>query len=359
MASSTIFALDPRLDESIRAEARGEVMPLALRRFQDGWGGCELVGAVRLATGSLLATYHQRFPSASPVVRVSRLCEVIGVRLTGLRPALRGGLPYIAPGMPSRQLGHSGVVHFSGQGIPCVEIPDGIDGYRARVAAAHELGHVLLHKRGDKYDEVTTRLPASAHEEAIAEYAARLLLLPSRNARASNLASYAVRLASEGEVTVHAATCRLGDPDQDYPLLRGAVLWRLNPKIRDASTLAERLTPAWHLCPGAFVPIGRCKARVGSLIDEVASESTSAGGVRTEEVSIGSLRGTFRVHAFAWGSVPVRTRLVLSVFEALVDARFKDCEVSAAPIVNGLSEIANHAVPIRGDEQPALGDGWL
>src|ERR1019366_4775647 len=157
MASSAIFALDPRLDESMRAEARGEVMPLALRRFQDSWGTCQSTGAVKLATGAMLATYHQRFPSASRVVRVSRLCEVVGVRLTGMRPAVRVEPSYVAAGSPSRQGGHSGAVRFSRQGIPSVEIPDGVDGHRARVAAAHEIGHLLVHKRGDQYDEVTTR----------------------------------------------------------------------------------------------------------------------------------------------------------------------------------------------------------
>jgi uncharacterized protein DUF955 len=330
MASSIVLALDPRLDESLRAETCGEAVPLALRRFQECWGTGFSTHAIKLATNAVLKTYRQRFPSASPVIRISRLCEIIGVRLTGIRPQMRGPWSYLTAGSSSlsRQEGHSGAVRFSRQGAPSIEIPDGVDGYRARVAAAHEIGHILMHKRGDSYDEVTTRLPTSVQEEAVAEYAARLLLVPPRTRDVQNLASYAIRSASEAEVTVHAATCRLGDPDQAGPLLRGAVLWKLNPRSRSSTGLSERLTPAWHLCPGAFVPIGRCKAREGSLISEVAGESLSAGSVRTEDVRIGSFAGRFRVHAFAWGSVSAGTRLVLSVFEALVDTAIQDCMTS-------------------------------
>jgi Zn-dependent peptidase ImmA (M78 family) len=45
---------------------------------------------------------------------------------------------------------------------------------RARVAVAHELAHVLIHKKADGYDEATIRLQSSPTEEALAEYGARL-----------------------------------------------------------------------------------------------------------------------------------------------------------------------------------------
>jgi hypothetical protein len=335
-------------------------MPLALRRFQDCWGsGQSMSGTVRLATNSVLEAYRQQFPSASPVIRVSGLCEVIGVRLTGVRPALRIEPSFVAAAAPPRRTGHSGIVRFPRGGVPSVEIPDGVDGYRARVAAAHEIGHVLVHKRGDKYDDVTTRLPTSIHEEAIAEYAARLLLLPFKKSGVENLASYAIRSAREAEVSIHAATCRLGDPDQGYPFLRGAVLWKLNPRTRGGSTMAERLTPAWHLCPGAFVPIGRCKARAGSLVSEVAGESASAGSVRIEDVHIGSFAGAFRVHAFAWGSASAGTRLVLSMFEALEEAGSPDCRVFPSDKARGWGEVEERPVPMPVDDQPPLAKGWL
>jgi len=209
-------------------------------------------------------------------------------------------------------------VRFSVDGQPCIQIPAGVPDHRARVAVAHELGHVLIHKRGSSYDDVTIRLAASDREEAVAEYAARLLLLPTRQIERENLAERAVRQANEARVTVHAAASRLGDPDMRCEFVRGAILWKLNPSVPSKSALAERLTPAWRLCPGAFIPIGKCKARKDSLIAELARATGSSSDVRIENVKIGSLEGVFRVHGFAWGSIAGGTRLILSIFETTV-----------------------------------------
>ncbi len=100
--------------------------------------------------------------------------------------------------------------------------------------------------------------------------------------------------------------------------VRGAILWKLNPSVPSKSALAERLTPAWRLCPGAFIPIGKCKARKDSLIAELARATGSSSDVRIENVKIGSLEGVFRVHGFAWGSIAGGTRLILSIFETTV-----------------------------------------
>jgi hypothetical protein len=357
MHSPSIFALDPQLNESVRAEANGEVMPLALRRFQECWESRCSAGAIQRATEAVLAAYRQLFPGASPVIRVSRLCDIIGIRLTGLRPG-RIKPSFAVAESSSRHLGHSGSVRFSRQGMPSIEIPEGVDGYRARVAAAHEIGHVLLHRRGDNYDPVTTRLPTSAQEEAIAEYAARLLLLPSKNVEVENLAECAVRWASNAEVTVHAATSRLGDPDQASPRLRGAVLWRLNPRVPGSSSLAERLTPAWHLCPGAFIPIGRCRARVDSVVAELANATAPGSEIRCEDVRIGSLVGSFRIHAFAWGSESAGTRLVLSVFQQLEGKGIMD----AIPRANGNSDrsgVAAGGSHTSVNQQVPLNQGWF
>lgn len=315
MSAGLTFAIDPELDACLRAEAVGQQMPLALRRFVEHWEAADLAMAVRRTAESVLKTYSEQFPSPSPVIRVGRLCHVVGARLEGLRPAQKTSPVYAVAGGPRRHAGHSGSVRFSPEGVPCILVPEGIDGYRARVAAAHEIGHILVHQRHDGYDLVTVRLAASLHEEAIAEYIARVLLLPQRRVPAKNLAEAAVRWASDTEVTVHAATSRIGDPDQQELAVRGAILWKMIPSSGSGCSVAKRLTPAWHLCAGAFVPIGRCNARSQSLIAEVADTNATACAEQLEEVRIGSLQGEFRVHAFSWGSISSGTRLVLSVFQ--------------------------------------------
>jgi uncharacterized protein DUF955 len=326
-------------------------MPLALRRFQDCWQSSNSITAVQSATKKVGTEYAQLFPCGSHVVRVSRLCEMLGIGMTGLRSQLRYKGHYLAADPLLPRPGHSGTVRFSRKHAPFIAIPEGVDGYRARVSVAHEISHVLIHRRGDTYDDVTTKLPSSREEEALAEYGARLLLLPSEPERIENLAEHAVRWARYAEVTVHAAACRLGDPDQNLPPLRGLVLWKINPKIPTTATIAERLTPAWHLCPGAFVPIGRCKARPDSLVAELAMASGSAAGIVAEDVRIGSLLGCFKVHAFAWGSLLSGTRLVLSVFEA----EFSEAGRGFAEQHRGVQfgSGATHS------KQPYLSDGWF
>jgi hypothetical protein len=122
--------------------------------------------------------------------------------------------------------------------------------------------------------------------------------------------------AREADITLHAASARLGDPDS--PLVGtvdGIILWRLNPRVSPDEALSKRLMPKWHLCPSAFIPINRCHASRRSLISELASLGDGmVAGSRLEDVSIGSLKGSYRVDAVAWGTVARGTRLVLSAF---------------------------------------------
>jgi Zn-dependent peptidase ImmA (M78 family) len=199
---------------------------------------------------------------------------------------------------------------------PIVRLPLNIGWNRGRVAAAHEIGHVLIHRRGDAYDQATIRLGSTPVEEVLAEYAARLLLLPRElldpwlvECRTENYALKSVKLAQLAQVSLHAATARLGDPDAGNWKIRGAILWRMSKSAE------QFLTPYWHLCPGAYIPLARCKARKGSLIDELGNETSRAAGSRVEEVNVGSLRGKFLIDAFSWGSLADRTRVVLSVFQ--------------------------------------------
>jgi len=76
--------------------------------------------------------------------------------------------------------------------------------------------------------------------------------------------------------------------------------------------IERRLTPQWFECPGAFIPVGKCCARAGSLVAHLAAEADNVvAGNRVEDVQIGTLVGRFRVDAFAWGSLRTGTRLVL------------------------------------------------
>jgi Zn-dependent peptidase ImmA (M78 family) len=92
-----------------------------------------------------------------------------------------------------------------------------VDYATARVSVAHELGHVLVHLRANDFDEATVRMPSSPEEECIAEYRARLLLMPSRAwlemPMGSNLAEEAVIRSNIARVTIRSAVARLGDPD--------------------------------------------------------------------------------------------------------------------------------------------------
>lgn len=176
-------------------------------------------------------------------------------------------------------------------------------------------------------------LGATQEEEALAEYAARLLLLPygpetpkigmavkgldseaEEPVAVPSLAGRCVATAGRARVTLHAVILRLTDPDYGVKGVQAAILWRLNPRVPADAPIEERLTPQWFASDGAFIPVGRCRARPGSLVAEVAGMGDErASGIRSEEVDIGSLKGRLTVDAFAWGSVRAGTRLVLFI----------------------------------------------
>ena len=209
------------------------------------------------------------------------------------------------------------------------------------MSAAHEIGHFLIHHRGDKLDLATAKMGPSPEEEAIVEYASRLLLMPefstvsrpqpkatrteqlplitdeshrpASDVLASNLAKDSIVEAQRAEVTIHSAVARLGDPDRSSGGIRCAVLWRMTTRISSDAPTWQRLTPHWHLS-NAFIPIGKCSARSGSLVADLAEKDIPTQGSRFEEVSIGGLVGKYMVDAFAWGALASGTRLVLSIF---------------------------------------------
>jgi hypothetical protein len=154
----------------------------------------------------------------------------------------------------------------------------------------------------------------------LSEYAARLLLIPETPecpaSPDSNVAEQCLELSKRSAVTIHFAAARLGDPNNfRTKKLKGWILWRLNLDAASDLAIASRMTPQWHLCSDVFIPIKRCHAGRGSLIGELAaSDESKITGSRNEQVAIGSLRGTFRVDAVAWGSVNRGSRLVLAAF---------------------------------------------
>ena len=327
-------ALDLQLDDFLsQAVGESSTLPLAIRRFMREFGSLRPAEAMEIATARVLELYwsslssdnpfHRRISAERPnsiaaPISIERLCSIVGLDLIGapvLRERVARGADYESA--PRRE--HTGTLEFV-EPRPIIRIPSNVGWNCARVAAAHEIGHALVHKRGNGYDQATIRLGSTPAEEALAEYASRLLLLPRElqerwrcEAPDGNYAVQCTKVAQRAHITLHAAVARLGDPDAENRQVRGAVFWRMVRKAV-AGEVEEMLTPYWHLCPGAFIPIGRCRARKGSLIAELAAGGAHAAGSRIEQVSIGSLSGMFLIDAFAWGSLTDRTRVVLSVF---------------------------------------------
>jgi Zn-dependent peptidase ImmA (M78 family) len=288
--------------------------PLSVRRFVDEFGKESPGAAMKFAADLLLAAYgHDRHGLP---IEVEKLCQLCGAELKGVKPKARTSSAYSMKNDRPRS-GHTGKLYLD-RTKASIKIPHDVDHSMARLSVAHELGHLLIHRRGSEYDEATMRLGSSPEEEALAEYCARLLLMPTGHwlpqAIGSNLAEYAIERASQMRVTLHSAVTRFGDPDVTPVKVRGAILWRMNPVISALEPMGARLTPQWHLCPGAFVPVRKSKARAGSVVAELADAGRPAGESRLEQVEIGSFIGYFRVDAFAWGSVQEGTRVVLSLF---------------------------------------------
>jgi hypothetical protein len=308
--------LDPRLRALVSASRNRTEVPLSVKRFAEESGTDSPSTAIKLAADLLLAAYAEGSHEVRPPIEVERLCHLCGAELEGGRPKARASNAYSTDNVKPR-LGHTGKLYLD-QSKVTIRIPQDIDHSTARISVAHEIGHLLIHRRGSTYDEATIRLRSSPEEEALAEYCARLLLMPSTlwlpPLSSGNLSEYAIARASSMRVTVHSAVVRFGDPDVPSAGVRGAILWRINPEVSSLEPIHARLTPQWHLCPESFVPVRKSKARLGSLVAELAASGNVAGESRYEEVNIGTFNGYFRTDAFAWGSIQDGTRLVLSLF---------------------------------------------
>lgn len=307
--------MDSNLERVVQGEARRGDLPLALRRFAEVAQTTRPTEAIICAVDQLLARYAWEFGPKLPI-SVQALCKLVGAAIAGPLPSQRSSGPYTASPSHSES-GHTGLLRF-GRSKPIIAIPDYVDYEVARLSVAHEIGHLLLHLRGSELDQATLRLPADSSEEALAEFAARLLLLPTAMwldcKENTNLSEYAVSQSSRARVSVHSAVARLGDPDLPWIGAEGAILWRELPEANRSWPLHERMTPWWHLCPSSFVPIRRSKARPGSLVALIAGQSGSNAASSVEDVNIGTFAGRYRIDAFAWGSLEKGSRVVLTVF---------------------------------------------
>ena len=307
----TIF--DPDLSALCKNEWQTRTVPLAISRFVEECGADRPSSAMKMITDSLMFRYSEGRHLLIEPVSLKRLCDILNVEL------IKNAYPerrFSNNGFEGRT-GHTGRVSFSGSRAT-IKIPKGVDSRTERVSIAHELGHLLIHSRADGYDKATLRLPSSTAEESLAEYCARLLLIPSSLFASppanSNIAQYVYNQRYLMNVTLHSSMMRLGDPDVTPCGARGAILWQLNPAVSKNEAMSARLTPRWHLCPGSFVPIGKCKARNGSVVAEVASVGSEIGESKVEDVRIGTFVGTFQIDTYAWNSIKDGTRLVLSIF---------------------------------------------
>jgi hypothetical protein len=295
-------------------------LPLPIRRFMEFYGGTRPIDTLQRAVRDLMLRYRIGFPSAVPV-RVEHLCEILGIRLAGKPPACTSrSHPSYAVDATRSRVGHTGMLRIEKSG-PVVVIPDDVDRETAKVSVAHEIGHFLLHWRGHQLDEATIRMPADPIEEALAEYAARLLLLPqeiwSGITPITNLAEYAITQCGLAGVTINSSVSRLGDPDLSGVDVRGAIFWRMQGDWQRHLPVNEQISPHWFRCPGAFIPVNRSKARPGSLVADLAGYEGTAFASRVEQVRIGTLTGTYIVDGYAWGSLEEGRRVVLTVFRPL------------------------------------------
>ena len=162
-------AIDSELNKALHRNGSLADQPLAIRRFTARTGAGRPHEAMKLATASVLMAYDNAHSGVTEPISVERLCLLSNVALSGFRPSPRSSSNISA----APQNGPTGFLEFAGA-QPIIRIPPYVEFERARVAVAHELAHVLIHKKADGYDEATIRLQSSPTEEALAEYGARL-----------------------------------------------------------------------------------------------------------------------------------------------------------------------------------------
>jgi hypothetical protein len=307
---SAVATATLRIAALTEKEDAGTELPLPLRRFASSRGVTRPTLAMKMAAHDL--TTRVADPKRRGPISVQALCRACDVRLQGGQTlSSRRDSRWAAY---SRAMRHKGQIIFQGAGAS-INVPSELGFAAARMSIAHELGHFLIH--AGCLSRATARLPTSGEEEVLAEYGGRLLLMPAGTVSCdpnANLAEVALCWAQNARTSLHSAVERLGDPDIGLSTVAGAILWGFGTDAPRTAHIADRLTPRWHLCQPAFVPVGKCKARAQSVIACAASESSTVTASAVEQVRIGTFEGLFRVDVVSWGSITDGTRTVLATF---------------------------------------------
>lgn len=313
MTRHTNLVLHGGLRDLLQKEANAIPLSLPLKRFAEVCQVDDPSMAMRIVTRRLLTQVRPN--DSSGPISIESLCRLSKITLAGSERVTssvdHGWAGYF------RNSSHVGEIVFH-RDSAVIRVPCHLDFSAARLSIAHELGHFLIHAQGR--DRVTTRLPSTDDEEALAEYGARLLLMPADDLKiqqSGNLAAAALTVSRSMRTTLHSAVSRLADPDVEFSPIRGAILWRMSEHVSSKCPIEQRLSPYWHLCSPAYVPVRRCKARKGSIIAMAAAARNGGTGTAVEDVRIGTFTGVFRIDVVAWGCISEGTRIVLSTFTDL------------------------------------------
>lgn len=292
---------------------------LVLQQFTKLQEKTSVITAIQNAVAKLQLEYRAKYGSRTSEYRVGGFCRLLGIKLiagTLLRNPKTGNL-LVGRHKYRGTLKEKGRLDFYAT-PPTIIIPDSFDRTQARITVAHEIGHYLVRQTADGIDTATEMPNPTEEEEAMAEYASRLLLMPGEVSPDINQLSLALTCINEAglrQVSIWAAVARSADPDRKPLGVRGAILWKIKKANVEPDLVHEMLAPEWHLCPNAFVRIGKGGCRQGSLIAQLAGQgNTDALGTSEESVRIGGFVGNYKIDAFAWGSLKKGTRRVLSIF---------------------------------------------
>jgi len=294
--------------------------PLPIRLFNERLKTRHPIEAIEKECSDIIRQYRELHGITKPI-SLKWLCKILNIEITGKIPTKTHKSQYYQSWVqPFRSDIVEGKLLLK-NGTPHINLPYGLHLDLARFVVAHEIGHWILYKHLIEKSPSILQRGSTPEEEYLACYAARRLLIPDSSfyepASSNKSLSYKCILATgRARVTLYTATLRFGDYDICSTKIDTAILWKINPSISKDKPVFHRLTPQWFCSREKFIPVGKCRARENSIIEEMAKDSSKACyGNRIEKVDIGELNGEFNVDAYSWGSIKDGTRLVLSIFE--------------------------------------------